>query len=80
MGNDLLRVDRGSRIHLRGRFIDYPLRLTQATRAFGAGNAVRGGLSYPGAAVASPPSRSARRTRLGRGGVRPLEADTARWA
>lgn len=46
MGDDLLRVDRRSRIHLRGRFIDYPLRLTQATRAFGAGNAVRGGLSY----------------------------------
>jgi protoporphyrinogen oxidase len=46
MGGDLLRVDRRSRIHLRGRFIDYPIRLTQATRAFGAGNAVRGGLSY----------------------------------
>lgn len=49
MGGDLLRVNRRSRIHLRGRFIDYPLRLTQATRAFGAGNAVRGGLSYLGA-------------------------------
>ena len=51
MGDDLLRVDRRSRIHLSGRFIDYPLRLTQATRAFGAVNAVRGGLSYLGAAV-----------------------------
>ena len=49
MGSDLLRVDRRSRIHLRGRFIDYPIRLTQATRAFGAGKAVRGGLSYLGA-------------------------------
>jgi protoporphyrinogen oxidase len=51
MGGDLLRVDRRSRIRLRGRFIDYPLRLTQATRAFGAGNAVRGGLSYLSAAA-----------------------------
>ena len=49
MGGDLLRVDRRSRIHLRGRFIDYPIRLTQATRAFGAAKAVRGGLSYLGA-------------------------------
>ena len=49
MGSDLLRVDRRSRIHLQGRFIDYPIRLTQATRAFGAGNAVRGALSYLGA-------------------------------
>ena len=49
MGGDLLRVDRRSRIHLRGRFIDYPIRLTQATRAFGAAQAVRGGLSYLGA-------------------------------
>jgi len=46
VGGDLLRVDRRSRIHLRERFIDYPVRLTQATRAFGAGTAVRGALSY----------------------------------
>jgi protoporphyrinogen oxidase len=49
MGGDLLQVDRRSRIHLRGRFIDYPIRLTQATRAFGAAPAVRGALSYLGA-------------------------------
>jgi protoporphyrinogen oxidase len=49
MGGDLLRVDRRSRIHLQGRFIDYPIRLPQATRAFGAANAVRGALSYLGA-------------------------------
>jgi len=49
MGGDLLCVDRRSRIHLRGRFIDYPIRLTQATRAFGGAQAVRGGLSYLGA-------------------------------
>jgi protoporphyrinogen oxidase len=49
MGGDLLRVDRRSRIHLQGRFIDYPIRLTQATRAFGAGQAIRGGVSYLGA-------------------------------
>ncbi|MCU0252196.1 MAG: FAD-dependent oxidoreductase, partial [Vicinamibacterales bacterium] len=46
MGGDLLRVDRRSRIHLGGGFIDYPIRMTQATRAFGAAQAVRGGLSY----------------------------------
>jgi protoporphyrinogen oxidase len=49
MGGDLLRVDRRSRIHLGGRFIEYPIRLTQATRAFGTAQAVRGGLSYLGA-------------------------------
>jgi protoporphyrinogen oxidase len=49
MGSDLLRVHRRSRIHLQGRFIDYPIRLTQATRAFGARRAVRGALSYAGA-------------------------------
>jgi protoporphyrinogen oxidase len=46
MGGDLLRVDRRSRIHLHGRFIDYPIRLPQATRAFGAAMAFRGALSY----------------------------------
>jgi protoporphyrinogen oxidase len=49
MGSDLLRVDRRSRILLQGRFIDYPIRLTQATRAFGVGQAIRGGVSYLGA-------------------------------
>lgn len=53
MGRDLLRVDRRSRILLQGLFIDYPIRLTQATRAFGVGNAVRGALSYLGALTTS---------------------------
>jgi len=53
MGSDLLRVDRRSRILLQGLFIDYPIRLTQATRAFGVGNAVRGALSYLGALTTS---------------------------
>jgi protoporphyrinogen oxidase len=53
MGGDLLRVQRRSRIHLGGRFIDYPIRLAQATRAFGAAQAVRGGLSYLGAVAAN---------------------------
>jgi protoporphyrinogen oxidase len=49
MGSDLLYVDRRSRILMQGRFIDYPIRLTQATRAFGVGQAIRGGVSYLGA-------------------------------
>lgn len=49
MGADLLRVHRLSRIHLRGRFIDYPIRLAQATRAFGTVKALRGAASYLGA-------------------------------
>jgi protoporphyrinogen oxidase len=53
IGEDLLTVDRRSRISLAGRFIDYPIRLGQATRAFGAGRAVRSALSYL-AAVATP--------------------------
>ena len=49
MGNDLIEVDRRSRIHLRGRFIDYPIRLAQATRAFGAVKALHGAASYAAA-------------------------------
>jgi protoporphyrinogen oxidase len=46
MGADLLRVHRLSRIYLRGRFIDYPIRLAQATRAFGTVKALHGAASY----------------------------------
>jgi protoporphyrinogen oxidase len=49
MGDDLLRVDRRSRIHLHGRFIDYPIRLAQSTRAFGAMKALHGAASYAAA-------------------------------
>jgi protoporphyrinogen oxidase len=35
MGEDLLTVQRRSRIHVQGHFVDYPIRLTQATVAFG---------------------------------------------
>ncbi len=51
IGGDLLRVQRRSRILLRGRFIDYPIRLGQATWAFGAANALRGAASYAAAAA-----------------------------
>ena len=52
MGDDLLQVRRLSRIHLQGRFIDYPIRLAQATRAFGTVKAMRGAASYLGALAA----------------------------
>jgi protoporphyrinogen oxidase len=35
VGGDLLEVRRSSRIHLGGRFIDYPVRLAEASSAFG---------------------------------------------
>jgi protoporphyrinogen oxidase len=54
MGADLLRVHRLSRIHLQGRFIDYPIRLAQATRAFGTVKALHGAASYLGAQVTNP--------------------------
>ena len=50
-GDELLQVDRRSRIYLRGRFIDYPIRLAQATRAFGAVKALHGAASYAAALV-----------------------------
>jgi protoporphyrinogen oxidase len=52
-GNDLLEVERRSRIYLHGRFIDYPIRLAQATRAFGAVKALHGAASYAAALVAN---------------------------
>jgi len=58
LGGDLLRVERRSRIYLRGRFIDYPIRLTQAIRAFGLANAVRGAASYAAAAVVNHRERA----------------------
>jgi len=58
LGRDLLRVGRRSRIHLRGRFIDYPIRLTQATWAFGPMNALRGAVSYAAAAAVNHRERA----------------------
>jgi protoporphyrinogen oxidase len=46
MREDLLRVRRLSRIHLQGRFVDYPIRLGQAVSAFGYAEAVRIAGSY----------------------------------
>jgi len=51
LGDDLLQVHRLSRIHLQGRFIDYPIRVGQATRAFGPVKALHGAASYLGALV-----------------------------
>jgi protoporphyrinogen oxidase len=46
MGSDLVRARRRSRIRLGGRFIDYPIRLSQAIPAFGPARAARAGASY----------------------------------
>jgi protoporphyrinogen oxidase len=51
LGGDLLRVERRSRIHLNGRFIDYPIRLAQATTAFGMRRGASIGVSYLAAAA-----------------------------
>lgn len=41
LGDELLEVDRLSRIHFRGRFVDYPVRPLDALRAVGLGTAAR---------------------------------------
>jgi protoporphyrinogen oxidase len=46
MGEELLTVARRSRIHMQGKFVDYPIRLRQALSVFGPGKAMRMGLSY----------------------------------
>jgi protoporphyrinogen oxidase len=52
MGNDLLSVQRRSRIHVNGRFVDYPIRLRQATVAFGPLKAGAIACSYAASLVA----------------------------
>ena len=46
MGDDLLTVRRRSRIHIEGRFVDYPIRLGQAVGAFGVAKAAGIAASY----------------------------------
>ena len=60
VGTDLLTVGRRSRIHLDGRFVDYPLRLGQAVRAFGTAKAAGIAASYARALLAGrePEARS----------------------
>lgn len=60
VGEDLLTVRRRSRIHIGGRFVDYPLRLGQAVGAFGVSKAARIAASYAKALLArrEPEARS----------------------
>jgi protoporphyrinogen oxidase len=46
VGGDLLTVRRRSRIHIDGRFVDYPIRLGQAVGAFGLSKAAGIAASY----------------------------------
>lgn len=57
MGDDLLTVQRSSRIRLGGRFIDYPIRLAQASAAFGPLKAAGIAASYARALVGRAPQK-----------------------
>ena len=51
LGDELQVVERASHIYINGRFVDYPLRMPGALRAFPPGEAARMGLSYLRAAL-----------------------------